>query len=77
MILSLMPMLWSSGVGAEFMKPMAVPILGGILVADEVIDILLPVLFYADRRRRLRRREAGEAPEIPAKVDLSLHQVNG
>jgi hypothetical protein len=40
------------------MKPMAAPILGGILVADEVIDILIPVLFYWDRKRRLERRAA-------------------
>jgi Cu(I)/Ag(I) efflux system membrane protein CusA/SilA len=56
MILALIPMLWSTGVGSEFMKPMAAPILGGILVADEVIDILIPVLFYWDRKRRLQKR---------------------
>jgi hypothetical protein len=33
-----------------------VPILGGILVADEVIDVLIPVLFYWERCRRLRKR---------------------
>jgi Cu(I)/Ag(I) efflux system membrane protein CusA/SilA len=31
---------------------MAAPVLGGILIADEVIDLLLPVLFYHIRRRR-------------------------
>ena len=43
------------GVGAEVIRPMAAPVLGGILVADEVIDLLLPVAFYAVRRRRLAR----------------------
>ncbi|MBI3269666.1 MAG: efflux RND transporter permease subunit [Planctomycetes bacterium] len=62
-ILALIPMLWATGVGAEFMRPMAAPILGGILVADEVIDIFLPVLFYWERRRRLRARLAGETTE--------------
>ncbi|MBI4618163.1 MAG: efflux RND transporter permease subunit, partial [Planctomycetes bacterium] len=62
-ILALIPMLWATGVGAEFMKPMAAPILGGILVADEVIDIMIPVLFYKDRCRRLRKRlETARAP---------------
>ncbi len=56
MILALIPMIWAKGVGAEFMSPMAAPILGGILVADEVIDILIPVLFYRDRCRRLKKR---------------------
>jgi Cu(I)/Ag(I) efflux system membrane protein CusA/SilA len=52
MILGLAPMLWASGAGAEVIRPMAAPVLGGILIADEVIDLLLPVLFYHIRRRR-------------------------
>jgi hypothetical protein len=35
--------------------------LGGILVADEVIDLFLPVLFYWVRRRRWKRLHEGEA----------------
>ncbi len=52
-IVGLAPMLWATGVGAEVIRPMAVPVLGGILVADEVIDLFLPVMFYWVRRRRL------------------------
>ena len=55
-IISIAPMLWASGVGSEVIRPMAAPVLGGILVADEMIDLFLPVLFYRVRRRRLRRR---------------------
>jgi Cu(I)/Ag(I) efflux system membrane protein CusA/SilA len=58
-ILSLAPMLWATGTGAEVIRPMAAPVLGGILVADEVIDLLLPVLFYWVRRWRLRRGNEG------------------
>jgi Cu(I)/Ag(I) efflux system membrane protein CusA/SilA len=65
MILALIPMLWSTGVGSEFMKPMAAPILGGILVADEVIDILIPVLFFWDRKRRLQKRLLAESAPQP------------
>jgi Cu(I)/Ag(I) efflux system membrane protein CusA/SilA len=54
-VLGLAPMLWASGVGAEIIRPMAAPVLGGILIADEVIDLLLPVLFYWVRRRRWRK----------------------
>jgi Cu(I)/Ag(I) efflux system membrane protein CusA/SilA len=60
-VLALIPMLWATGVGSEFIQPMAVPILGGILVADEVVDILIPVLFYLERCRRWRKlRERAE-----------------
>ncbi|HEY7308869.1 MAG TPA: efflux RND transporter permease subunit [Gemmataceae bacterium] len=55
MILGLAPLLWTNGVGAEVIKPMVIPVLGGILIADEVIDLFLPVLFYQERRRRWQR----------------------
>jgi Cu(I)/Ag(I) efflux system membrane protein CusA/SilA len=57
-ILGLAPMLWASGVGAEVIRPMAAPVLGGLLVADEMIDLLLPVLFYWSRLRRLPQSNA-------------------
>ena len=41
---------------------MAAPVLGGILVADEVIDLFLPVLFYWVRRRRWERMHT--VPEV-------------
>ena len=38
-IIALAPMLWASGVGAEIIAPMAIPVLGGLLISDEVVDI--------------------------------------
>jgi Cu(I)/Ag(I) efflux system membrane protein CusA/SilA len=55
-ILSLAPMLWSTGAGADVIRPMAAPVLGGLLIADECVDLLLPVAFYAVRRLRWRSR---------------------
>lgn len=54
-IVGLMPMLWATGVGAEVIRPMAAPVLGGLLVADEVIDLLLPVIFNWYQLRRWRK----------------------
>jgi Cu(I)/Ag(I) efflux system membrane protein CusA/SilA len=51
-IVGLAPMLWAGGTGWQIMRPMAAPVLGGLLVSDEVIDLLIPVLFYWLRRRR-------------------------
>jgi Cu(I)/Ag(I) efflux system membrane protein CusA/SilA len=51
-IVGLVPMLWATGTGAEIMRPMAAPVLGGLLISDEVIDLLIPVLFYQVRKRR-------------------------
>jgi Cu(I)/Ag(I) efflux system membrane protein CusA/SilA len=78
-VIGLAPMLWATGVASEIIRPMAAPVLGGILVADEVIDLFLPVLFYWVRRRRWERlhraRAAAEATTLsdpvaaPATVD--------
>jgi Cu(I)/Ag(I) efflux system membrane protein CusA/SilA len=54
-LIGLAPLLWATGTGAEVIKPMVVPVLGGILIADEVIDLFLPVLFYWVRCRRWQR----------------------
>ncbi|MBI5757485.1 MAG: efflux RND transporter permease subunit, partial [Planctomycetales bacterium] len=65
-ILGLAPMLWATGVGTEVIRPMAAPVLGGILIADEVIDLLLPVLFFWVRRWRIERRDRTVIPATRA-----------
>jgi Cu(I)/Ag(I) efflux system membrane protein CusA/SilA len=51
-IVAIAPMLFSRGVGGEIISAMALPVLGGLLIADEVVDIFLPVRFYWVRRAR-------------------------
>jgi Cu(I)/Ag(I) efflux system membrane protein CusA/SilA len=68
-VIGLAPMLWATGVGAEVIRPMAAPVLGGILIADEVIDLFLPVLFYWVRRWRWERLGRASTPRIP-RTDL-------
>ncbi|MFO0900781.1 MAG: efflux RND transporter permease subunit [Pirellulales bacterium] len=65
-IIGLAPLLWATGVGAEVIRPMAAPVLGGLLVADEVIDLFLPVMFFWVRRRRWRKLHPEEQlPGLP------------
>jgi Cu(I)/Ag(I) efflux system membrane protein CusA/SilA len=54
-IISIAPMLWATGVGAEVVRPMAAPVLGGLLIADEVIDVFLPVLYFAVKKWEWRK----------------------
>jgi len=67
-IVALAPMLFATGVGSEIISAMALPVLGGLLIADEVVDIFLPVRFYWVRRARWlklqaeRQRAAAAAP---------------
>ncbi len=51
-IISIFPMVFATGVGGEILAPMALPVLGGLLISDEVVDLFLPVRFYWVRRGR-------------------------
>jgi Cu(I)/Ag(I) efflux system membrane protein CusA/SilA len=62
-IVALAPMLWASGVGHEVISAMAAPVLGGLLVSDEVVDIFIPVRFYWVRRARWLKLHPQEKAE--------------
>ena len=64
MILGLVPIMWSTGIGADVIRPMAAPVLGGILIADEVVDLLIPVLFYKVRKRRWSRTKQSQTKDL-------------
>jgi Cu/Ag efflux pump CusA len=65
-IIAIAPMLWATGVGAEIIAPMAVPVLGGLLISDEVVDIFLPVRFYWIRRARWLKLHPNGGPPLDA-----------
>jgi Cu/Ag efflux pump CusA len=63
-VASLVPILWSTRPGAEVMKPLAVPVIGGSISSLIHILIVTPVLFLMIREWRRRggeRVSRGEA----------------
>ena len=54
-IASLLPIMWSSRVGAEVMKPLATPVIGGSISSLIHILIVTPVIFLWLRQRELGR----------------------
>jgi len=52
---SLIPILWSAGVGSDVMKPIAAPIVGGMITSTIHVLILVPVFFVLMKQRALRR----------------------
>jgi len=54
-ILSLAPILWETGIGSDVMKPIAAPIVGGMITSTINVLILVPVFFLLIKRRALRR----------------------
>ncbi len=60
-VASLLPIMWSHSTGAEVMKPLATPVLGGMVSSLALVLIVTPVLFYWLRERELDRGEAQSA----------------
>ena len=52
---SLIPILWESGIGSDVMKPIAAPIVGGMITSTIHVLILVPVFFALMKERALRR----------------------
>ena len=52
---SLIPILWETGVGADVMKPIAAPLVGGMITSTIHVLILVPVFFALMKERALRR----------------------
>jgi Cu(I)/Ag(I) efflux system membrane protein CusA/SilA len=51
---SLVPIMWSGGVGSDVMKPIAAPIIGGMITSTIHVLIITPVIFYITKLRALR-----------------------
>ena len=51
----LVPILWSTGVGSDIMKPIAAPIVGGMVTSTIHVLVITPVIFCLMKSRALRR----------------------
>jgi Cu(I)/Ag(I) efflux system membrane protein CusA/SilA len=56
-IAGLLPIMWSTRVGAEVMKPLATPVLGGMVSSLIHVLIVTPVIFFWLRERQLGLQE--------------------
>src|SRR5213078_3102081 len=54
-VASLLPIMWSTSAGAEVMKPLATPVLGGMLSSFLHVLIVTPVIFFWLRERELKK----------------------
>jgi Cu(I)/Ag(I) efflux system membrane protein CusA/SilA len=54
---SLIPILWMTGVGSDVMKPIAAPIVGGMVTSAIHVLILVPVLYAMQKESSERRKD--------------------
>ena len=54
-LIGLIPIMWSSGTGADVMKPIAAPMIGGMISSAVHVLIMTPVIFVLMKKRDLRK----------------------
>jgi Cu(I)/Ag(I) efflux system membrane protein CusA/SilA len=54
-VIGLLPIMWSTGVGSDLMKPIAAPIVGGMVTSTVHVLLVTPVIFYITKSAALRR----------------------
>jgi Cu(I)/Ag(I) efflux system membrane protein CusA/SilA len=58
MAAGLLPLLWADGAGAEVIRRVAAPMLGGLVTSGVLTLEVLPVLYTLWRQAQLRRAQA-------------------
>jgi Cu(I)/Ag(I) efflux system membrane protein CusA/SilA len=53
--------MWSTSAGSEVMKPLATPVLGGMVSSLLHVLIVTPVIFFWLRERQLKKQSATPA----------------
>ncbi|NVN98012.1 MAG: efflux RND transporter permease subunit [Geobacteraceae bacterium] len=54
-LLGLIPIMWSTGTGADVMKPIAAPMIGGMISSAVHVLIMTPVIFVLMKKRELKK----------------------
>ena len=59
----LLPIMWSVGIGADVMKRIATPLVGGVLTSGIVVLFLIPAIYCLWKGRELSRSTQPESPQ--------------
>jgi Cu(I)/Ag(I) efflux system membrane protein CusA/SilA len=54
-LIGLLPLMWATGTGSDVMRPLATPMIGGLVTSTLLVLVVLPVLFVWQKRRALER----------------------
>jgi len=54
-LFGLIPVLWASGVGSDVMKPIVLPMIGGVLTSSTHILLVTPLIFLITKEYELRK----------------------
>lgn len=63
-LFGLVPVLWASGVGTDVMKPIVLPMIGGVLTSSTHILLVTPLIFLMTKEYELRKYGKLEIHEV-------------
>jgi Cu(I)/Ag(I) efflux system membrane protein CusA/SilA len=53
-VFGLTPLLWATGAGSDVMKPIAVPLIGGMVTSTVHVLLVTPIIFFIMKRHALK-----------------------
>ena len=56
-VIGLLPIMWSTGTGADVMKRIATPLIGGVVTSGVVVLVIYPIVYYLLKCRGLPKGE--------------------
>jgi Cu(I)/Ag(I) efflux system membrane protein CusA/SilA len=62
-LFALIPILWSSGVGSDVMKPIVLPMVGGVLTSAVFVLLVTPLIFLMNKEYELKKFGKIDVPE--------------
>ena len=69
-VAGLLPIMWSTSAGSEVMKPLAAPVLGGMVSSLLHVLIVTPVIFFWLRERELKKAVRAQSDEESLQDEL-------
>ena len=63
-VAGLLPIMWSTSAGSEIMKPLATPVLGGMVSSLLHVLIVTPVIFYWIQLHKLKRERTERSETV-------------
>ena len=55
-LFGLIPILWSTGVGSDIMRPITIPLIGGTITSTIYVLLITPVIFQMIKERELKKK---------------------
>ncbi|MES2431678.1 MAG: efflux RND transporter permease subunit [Bacteroidota bacterium] len=63
-LFGLIPILWSTGVGSDIMRPITIPLIGGTITSTIYVLLITPVIFEMIKERELKRKSKIELIDV-------------